>query len=63
VSNIAIYNLLGEEVYSTTNHKLPASRQGGQTTNNIDVSALPSGVYLVKLITANGADVRKFIKE
>jgi len=56
VSNIAIYNLLGEEVYSTTNNKQ-------QTTNNIDVSALPSGVYFIKATTEKGVVVRKFIKE
>ncbi len=59
VSNIAIYNLIGIEVYSTTNYEL-------LTTNNItdiDVSALPSGVYMVEVRTEKGVEVRKFIKE
>jgi YVTN family beta-propeller protein len=56
VSNIAIYNLLGEEVYSTTNNKL-------ETTNNIDVSPFPSGVYVVEVRTEKGVEVRKFVKE
>jgi hypothetical protein len=56
VSNIAIYNLLGEEVFSTTNNKL-------ETTNNIDVSALPGGVYIVEVKSPQVYKVGKFVKE
>jgi YVTN family beta-propeller protein len=56
VGNIAIYNLLGEEVYSTTNNKPP-------TTNNIDVSALPGGVYIVEVKSPQVYKVGKFVKE
>jgi len=54
--NISIYNLLGEEVYSTTNNK-------PQTTNNIDVSAFPGGMYIVEVKTDKGVSENKFIKE
>jgi hypothetical protein len=31
--------------------------------SNIDVSYLPSGVYVVEVKTENGVGVRKFVKE
>ncbi len=56
VSNIEIYDALGVKVYSTTNYK-------PSTTNNIDVSAFPNGVYVVQVKTEKGISVEKFIKE
>jgi hypothetical protein len=51
---IEITNIQGQLVKSlaTTGNK-----------TNIDVSALPEGVYLVKLVSEKGVEVRKFLKE
>jgi hypothetical protein len=48
--------LLGEKVYATTNNK-------PQTTNKIDISSFPSGVYVVEVRTEKGIAVKKFVKE
>jgi surface protein len=47
---ISIYNILGKEVIYTKN------------TNNIDVKALPSGVYIIKISDGVRQTNRKFIK-
>jgi hypothetical protein len=47
---VAIYNVLGKEVLSIKN------------TNNIDVQALPSGVYVIRISDDVGQTNRKFIK-
>jgi Leucine-rich repeat (LRR) protein len=48
--SIIIYNLLGKEVLSIKN------------TNNINVKALPSGVYVIRISDGIGQTNRKFIK-
>ena len=47
---VAIYNVLGKEVLSIKN------------TNNINVQALPSGVYMIRISDGVGQTNRKFIK-
>ena len=47
---VAIYNVLGKEVLSLKN------------TNNINVQALPSGVYVIRISDGVGQTNRKFIK-
>jgi len=47
---VAIYNVLGKEVLSLKN------------TNNINVQALPSGVYVIRISDDVGQTNRKFIK-
>ena len=47
---ISIYNILGKEVISTNN------------TNNINVQALPSGVYVIRISDGVGQTNRRFIK-
>jgi surface protein len=47
---VAIYNVLGKEVISIKN------------TNNINVQALPSGVYVIRISDGVGQTTRKFIK-
>jgi len=47
---VAIYNVLGKEVLSIKN------------TNNINVQALPSGVYVIRISDGIGQTNRKFIK-
>jgi uncharacterized repeat protein (TIGR03803 family) len=56
VSSIEIYNLLGERIYSLliTDNRSPIT---------INIADLPSGVYLLKAITENGAVIKRFIKE
>ena len=69
VNGIEIYNSLGEKVYQFVNSHsslgiLPTTN--APMTNapiTINIADFPNGVYLVKLITANGAEVRKFVKE
>ena len=47
---VSIYNVLGKEVLSIKN------------TNNINVEALPSGVYMIRISDGVGQTNRKFIK-
>jgi hypothetical protein len=47
---VTIYNVLGKEVLSINN------------TNNINVQALPSGVYVIRISDGVGQANRKFIK-
>ena len=47
---VSIYNVLGKEVLSIKN------------TNNINVQALPSGVYMIRISDGVGQTNRKFIK-
>jgi hypothetical protein len=47
---VAIYNVLGKEVLSLKN------------TKNINVQALPSGVYMIRISDGVGQTNRKFIK-
>ena len=47
---VAIYNVLGKEVLSVKN------------ANNINVQALPSGVYVIRISDGIGQTNRKFIK-
>jgi len=47
---VSIYNVLGKEVLSVKN------------TNNINVQALPSGVYMIRISDGVGQTNRKFIK-
>jgi len=56
IRSIEIYNALGEKVYSSIiNSQL--------SIINLDVSDLPSGVYIVKVKTEKGVAVKKFVKE
>jgi len=47
---VSIYNVLGKEVLSI------------KKTNNINVQALPSGVYVIRISDGVGQTNRKFIK-
>jgi surface protein len=49
-TEVSIYNVLGKEVLSIKN------------TNNINVQALPSGVYVIRISDGVGQTNRKFIK-
>lgn len=48
ISEIQIYNMLGEEVYNASLNHPPA---GGQGNNTIDLSNQPNGVYLYRVLT------------
>ena len=52
INKVEIYNLLGKKVISTS--KL--------TNNNLDVSSLSKGVYLMKLTSGESVASRKLIK-
>jgi hypothetical protein len=64
VNGIEIYNSLGEKVYQFVNsHSSLGILPMTNAPITINIADFPNGVYLVKLITANGAEVRKFVKE
>ncbi|MCZ8197701.1 MAG: T9SS type A sorting domain-containing protein [Flavobacterium sp.] len=52
VYSLTIYNLLGQQVQTTTN-----------PTNTVDVSSLKTGNYIVKVVTGEGVSSSKFVKE
>ena len=49
-TEVSIYNILGKEVISTKN------------TSNINVKALPKGVYIIRISDGVGQTNRRFIK-
>ena len=53
VKEINIYNILGVQVYQTTNYN----------GNSINVNELNNGMYLIKVTTANSESVKRFIKK
>lgn len=53
-SKMSIYNLFGE---------LLMSQEFNERINNVDISTLASGVYIVKLTTDNWSVQQKFVKE
>ncbi|RBP30946.1 putative secreted protein (Por secretion system target) [Oceanihabitans sediminis] len=52
VKNISIYNINGQLV-----------KQAIETTNGIDVSVLPSGLYMIQINTSNNSINQKFLKD
>lgn len=54
ISEVEIYNALGEKVYATSSFKL-------QTTNEIDISASPKGIYFVKINDGTRVYDRKIV--
>jgi len=55
--NVAVYNMLGEQVYSTNQGNMPA----GTHTITIDGSNLQNGMYFVRIITDNVTTTKKLI--
>ena len=55
VSSISIYSLIGKEVLT--------NNVDAQSSVNIDVTSLASGLYIVKLSGVNGSITRKIIKQ
>ena len=67
-SVISIYNSLGEKIYSSPFTNLQSPQTSSPFTDyrspiTINISTLPSGVYLIKAITESGVGVSKFVKE
>ena len=56
VSGVEVFNLLGEKIYN-----LPITDNRSPIT--INVVDFPAGVYIVKVKTEKGMEVKKFIKE
>jgi hypothetical protein len=52
ISNVAVYDLLGKEVFSSNN-----------VSNTLDVSSLSNGVYLIRLTSNKGIATKRFVKE
>ena len=52
VKNISIYNINGQLV-----------KQASETTSGIDVSVLPSGLYMIEINTSNNSINQKFLKD
>ena len=57
VLHISVPTLLNAEVMDMTGRLLMCT--GGQEVN---VSALPDGVYLLRIVTTEGVDIRRFVK-
>ena len=55
--NVAVFNMLGEKVYSVDNGKMSA----GQHIITLDGSTLQSGVYLVRFTTDNVTTVKRLV--
>ena len=53
-SSLSIQNLNGQEILT---------RQITEPKTQIDISALPAGIYIAKIIGVNGVQVGKFIKQ
>ena len=53
-----VYNILGETVFS-----VEENFQNNSISKSIDISSLPSGVYLVKVTSQNITSVKRFIKK
>ena len=54
VNSLGIYDMLGKVLYSTTN-------QQQQTTNELNLSALPSGIYILQVRIEGGSINRKIV--
>lgn len=52
IKNISIYNINGQLV-----------KQAIETSNGIDVSVLPPGLYMIQIITSNNSINQKFLKD
>ena len=52
IESVSIYNINGQLV-----------KQAIETTNGIDVSVLPSGVYMIQINTSNNSINQKFLKD
>ena len=55
VTNIEIFDVYGRKQLSTLNSQL--------STQKIDISHLPAGIYFVKIITDTGVTVKKIVKQ
>lgn len=55
IQKIEIVSLSGKQVYSKTNIK--------DSNINLNISSLPSGMYLVKAYTENGMETKEIIKQ
>ena len=53
-ANATVYTLLGEKIYSS---------QINSAESEIDLSKQPNGVYFLQLKTAEGAAVKKIVKQ
>jgi uncharacterized repeat protein (TIGR03803 family) len=59
VSNIEVYNLLGEKVFNSEIRTLPTDRQG--EGSEIDFTNHPDGIYFIHVNTSEGTEVKKII--
>lgn len=55
ITNVEIYNVYGEKVYSTS--------VIGRQSSVIDISFVPSGIYFLKVKTPDGVVIKKIVKE
>jgi Concanavalin A-like lectin/glucanases superfamily/Secretion system C-terminal sorting domain len=58
ISNIAVFNLLGEEMYQSSNNNITIGKQ-----TEIDLSTKPKGIYLIQVTTGKSITNKKIILE
>ena len=58
VAELSVLNALGQAVFTAT---FPASV--GTTTQAVNISQLPTGIYLLRVKTVGGLDTRRVVKE
>jgi hypothetical protein len=64
IENIAIYDMIGQSVYSSTLGISPLwGDKGGLSMLRLDVSHLPSGIYFIRIQTENGVVMKKVVKQ
>ena len=65
VIGIEVYNMLGERVYSSpfTDDRSPASQAKRGEPFTINITSLPSGIYVMEIKTEKENCIRKFVKE
>jgi hypothetical protein len=61
-SKNAIQNLITVVIYNVHGEKVMTTKLSGETMHDFNISALPSGLYFVKITTAAKTRIIKLVK-